>query len=215
MTEAPPVSAIVADDHPLYREGLVRLLVDSGRVAVVDEAGDGSNAVLAISRHRPDVAVLDLGLPGLDALGVLEVLLQEQVPTRVVVVSAAYDSATVFRAMSAGALAYLPKSVGGVEIIDAVLAVARGEVVIPRDLQTGLARELRMRHEAIEKPILSAREIEILRYAAEGLTVDGIAKQMFISGSTVKTHLQNIYDKLDVSDRTAAVAQAMRRGLLT
>jgi two-component system nitrate/nitrite response regulator NarL len=208
------VTAVVADDHPLYREGLVRLLAEDPSIEVVAEAEDGSGALVEIGRHRPDVAVLDLGLPGIDGIKVLEALLREDLPTRVVIVSASRDSGVVFRAMSAGAYAYLAKSAAGSDIVDAVLAAARGEVVIPRELQTGLAHELRMRREVSDRPILSPKEIEVLRLAADGLTVDAIGKRLYVSTSTVKTQLQSIYEKLGVSDRTSAVARAMRQGIL-
>jgi two-component system, NarL family, nitrate/nitrite response regulator NarL len=215
VPEGPPATAVVADDHPLYREGLVRLFADDPRIEVVAEAEDGAGALVAIGRHRPDVAVLDLGLPGIDGIAVLEAVLRDDLPTRVVIVSASRDSGAVFRAMSTGAYGYLAKSAAGSDIVEAVLAAAAGEVVIPRELQTGLAQELRMRRDVSDRPILSPKEIEVLQLAADGLTVDAIGKNLFISTSTVKTHLQNIYEKLGVSDRTAAVARAMRQGILS
>lgn len=215
MPEPLPVRVLVADDHPLYREGLVRLCLNDPTVELVAQAEDGPGALIEIARSRPDVALLDLGLPGIDAVGVLEALSRENLPTKVVVVSASQDSRTVFRAVSAGALAYVIKSAPGSEIIEAVRAAARGEALIPRGLQTGLAKELRMRRETVDRPILTAKELEVLEKAAEGLTVEGIAKVLVLSPSTVKSHLQSIYEKLGVSDRTAAVAQAMRQGLLS
>jgi two-component system nitrate/nitrite response regulator NarL len=208
------VRLFIADDHPLYREGLVRLLGEEPGFEVVGEAEDGVGAVSEMRRLAPDVAVLDLALPGMDAIAVMESLGDSTPGARVVVVSASLDSAMVFRALSAGARGYVPKSASGTEIVSAVNAVARGDVIIPPDLHAGLAGELRLRRGAAERPAVSARELEVLRLAAEGMTVNAIAGQLFVSAATVKTHLQHVYEKLGVSDRAAAVAQAMRLGLL-
>jgi two-component system nitrate/nitrite response regulator NarL len=208
------VRLVVADDHPVYRDGLVRALRDSAEITVVATATDGVAALESIRAERPDVAVVDIALPGMDGIAVLEAIQTEELGARAVVVTAYDDSATVYRAIAAGASAYVPKSASGREIREAVLAVARGETVLPPQAQAGLARELRMRRDADAGPTLSPRELDILRLAADGLSTSEIARDLHVSAATVKTHLQHAFAKLDVSDRAAAVAQVLRRGLL-
>jgi two-component system nitrate/nitrite response regulator NarL len=205
---------VVADDHPLYRDGVVRILRARVEIEVLGEAEDGRRALECIRACRPDVAVLDLGLPDVDGLGVLETLKREGLPTRAVFLSARDDSRTVYRAISFGADAYLPKSSTAAEIVDVVLAVARGETVISPSLQFGLAWEIRLRRPTDDRPILSTRELEVLRLAADGLSAVEIGQRLHLSKTTVRTHLQHVYEKLGVGDRTAAVAQALRSGLL-
>lgn len=205
---------IVADDHPLYREGLVGAIKRRPDLRLLAECADGREALARIRELRPDVAVLDLRLPALDSLAVLDALQRDRLPTKVVVISAYDDSDAVYRAISAGARAYILKLSSGAEVCDAVAAVARGETLIPGELHAGLASEIRLRRELPERPALSDREIEILRIAAEGGGSAEIASRLHITTATVKTHFAHIYEKLEVPDRTAAVAKALRHGLL-
>lgn len=209
------VRVLVADDHPVYRQGVASLIVPRPEFELVGEVGDGRQAVEEIRRLGPDVAVVDLRLPGIDGIEVVESLEREGLPTRVIILSAYEESHIVYRAIASGARAYLPKVCSGETLCGTVMAVARGETIIPPSLQSGLAGEIRARRERSEDPILTARELEILRMAAQGLSAPEIAKRLVVSVTTVKTHLQHVYAKLEVSDRAAAVAQALRRGLLT
>jgi two-component system nitrate/nitrite response regulator NarL len=210
-----PLRILIADDHPVYRDGVTRVLGQRPEFEVVAEVEDGRAAVDEIRRLQPDVAVLDLRLPGLDGVSAAAALEREGSPTKVVILSAFEDSATVYRAIASGARAYLQKVVSGETLCRTIIAVARGETVIPPALQGGLASEIRARRERADDPLLTKRELEILRLAAEGLSAPEIASRLVVSVTTVKTHLQHVYAKLEVSDRTAAVAQAIRRGLLT
>jgi len=210
-----PIRVLVADDHPLYRDGLVRLIDEQRDMEVVGQAEDGDAALAEIGRLNPEIAVLDLLLPGLDAIAVMDRFDDPERAPLVVVVSASLESGAVYRAIEAGAQGYVPKSAAGAEIVAAVRAVARGEVAIAPVLQAGLAGEMRQRRGATERPRLSDRELEVLRLAAEGKTVNTIAEHLYVSAATVKTHLHHAYEKLGVSDRAAAVAQAMREGLLS
>ena len=204
---------LVADDHPVFREGLARAIRERPELELVAEAGDGRAALAAIGEHIPDVAVLDLKMPELDGTAVVEALVRDGSPVRVVLLSAFHDSATVFRALEAGAAAYLTKDASRAAICDAVSAVARGETVLSPEAQDGVAKEVRVRAQD-HRPALSEREREILALTAEGLSAPDIAKRLYLSPTTVKTHLQHVYDKLGVSDRAAAVAEAMRHRLL-
>lgn len=207
------VRVVVADDHPLFRDGLVRALTGSGLVEVVAEAEDGPSALAAIKEHQPQVALLDHQMPGMDGAQVAAAVLRDELPTRVLLVSANQDATIVYHALQQGAAGYLPKESSRTEIVNAVLDCANGKDVVAPQLASGLAVEIRRRAEP-SGPALSAREREVLTLIAEGGSIPAIAKQLYLAPSTVKTHVQRLYEKLGVGDRAAAVAEAMRRGLL-
>lgn len=209
----PRISVYVGEDHPIYLEGLVRVLSQRPDFEVVGFSGDGREALEQIRALKPQVAVLDEGMPGLTGNDVLQAISRDALPTRVVMLSASVDSAVVFRAVANGVRAYLTKDSDRSTICDAVAAVARGETVLAPEVQAGLADEVRMR-QSERRPTLSQRELEVLAHAATGLSAPAIARELSISTATVKTHLRNLYDKLGVSERAAAVAEAMRRGML-
>lgn len=207
------ITVVVADDHPLYRDGVVRALSASGQIDVVAEAGDGRTALAAIREHLPEVALVDYRLPELDGVAIVHAANRDGLPTRVLLVSAFTDSGVVYKAVETGAAGFLPKEARREQIVDAVLACARGETVLPPEVATGLVSEIRLRkrHDA---PALTDREQEILRLIADGKSLPTIASELFLGVTTIKTHVQHLYEKLGVSDRAAAVASAMRRGLL-
>ena len=207
------VTVLVADDHPLYREGVVRALSASGQVEVVDEAEDGRAALAKIQEHRPDVALLDYKLPELDGVAITNAVVRDRLPTRVLLVSAFTDSGVVYQALETGAAGFVSKEARREQIVDAVLACARGENVVPPDIASGLVSEIRLRKQD-DRPALTQREQEILRLIAVGKSLPEIAKELYLGLTTVKTHVQHLYEKLGVSDRAAAVASAMRRGLI-
>ncbi len=214
MSVAPArVRVIVADDHPLYRESIVRAVKERPEFELVGELANGRQALTEIKRLQPDVAVLDLRMPELDALQVLNAIQRDGLVTRVVVLSAFLEGAVVFQAVAAGAAAYLSKEADRKQVCDAIAAVARGQTVLDSDAQMGIAAEVRARGHA-DRPVLTPREREILGYVAEGRGAPEIAKLLHLSTATIKSHLQSIYEKLEVSERAAAVAEAMRRGLL-
>ena len=206
------VTVVLADDHPVFRDGLRRLL-EGADIVVLAAVEDGRAALDAIRAHRPQVAVVDLQLPDIDGATVIDFVRREQLPTRVLVLSARTDSAVVYRCIELGAAGYLPKLTAPDDICAAVRALARGESVVPPELQAGLASEIRLRR-ADDRPVLTPREMDIIRLAADGLSNAEIGLRLHVSTATVKTHLQHIFEKLEVSDRSAAVAQAFRRGLL-
>jgi two-component system nitrate/nitrite response regulator NarL len=207
------ISVFVADDHPIYREGVVRAVRDRHELELVGDSADGLETLEQLKLLQPAVAVLDVRLPGIDGPEILAALAREGSPTRVVFLSAYLDSAIVYRAIQAGAAAYVSKDANRKEICETVVRVAAGETVLAPEIQSGVAAQIRLRAKS-EGPSLSAREREILALTAEGCSAPEIGRRLFLSPTTVKTHLQNIYDKLGVSDRAAAVAEAMRRGVL-
>jgi two-component system nitrate/nitrite response regulator NarL len=204
---------VVADDHPFFRDGVVHGLNRSGRVRVVAEAGTGQDALAAIRREQPEVALVDYQMPDIDGIAVVHAVVRDGLATRVVLLSAYTDSALVYQALQEGAAGYLSKDAPRSEIVEGVLRVARGHAVVPAELAAGLASEIRLRAQS-SAPALSERERQVLQGFARGLSVPQVARELFIGVSTVKTHTQRLYEKLGVSDRAAAVAEAMRRGLL-
>jgi two-component system nitrate/nitrite response regulator NarL len=206
-------TVVVADDHPLYREAVVRAVRSRPDFELVAQAVDGREALEAIRASLPHVAVLDVEMPELRGVEIVEALRRDELPTRVILLSAHVESETVYQAVAGGAAAYLSKSTPGASICEAIAAVARGETVLPAEVQAGLASEIRLRSTS-DRPALTPREREVLSLIAQGHTAPAAARELHLSTATVKTHLRTLYEKLGVSDRAAAVAEAMRRGLL-
>jgi two-component system, NarL family, nitrate/nitrite response regulator NarL len=207
------VRVIVGDDHPLFREGVVRALTSSGSVDVVGEADDGLAALELIKEHRPEVALLDYRMPGMDGGQVAAAVRSNELPTRVLLLSAHDESAIVYQALQQGAAGFLLKDSTRSEIVKAVLDCAQGQDVVAPSLVGGLTAQIRQQA-APSAPVLSAREREVLNRIARGQSIPAIAGELYVAPSTVKTHVQRLYEKLGVSDRAAAVAEAMRQGLL-
>jgi two-component system, NarL family, nitrate/nitrite response regulator NarL len=210
---ASTVSVYIADDHPVFREGLTRAVSEHPEFMLAGEGGDGRVALEEIRELHPQVALLDVTMPELDGVEVLGAIVDEGLPTRVVLLSAYLSAHAVFRGMTRGASGYLTKAADRDEILEALSAAARGEVQMPPEVQAELVGELR-RHVAGDQPRLTPREFEVLRMVSEGLTTPEIARQLVLGVATVKSHLQTLYDKLGVSDRASAVAVAMRQGIL-
>jgi two-component system, NarL family, nitrate/nitrite response regulator NarL len=213
VAQHPRLSVLVADDHPMYREGVVSVLRRRAEIDAVAEAGSGREALAAIARAEPDVALLDIQMADLDGVQVARVIERESRSTRTLFLSAYYDHEIVYKALASGAAGYLSKDARGNEIADAVVAVARGETVLGRDIQAAVAQRIRQTAERTG-PTLSVREREVLELVAAGLSSPEVARRLNLSATTVKTHLQRVYEKLGVGDRAAAVAEAMRRHLL-
>lgn len=207
------VTAVVVDDHPFFRDGVVRGLTMSGRVKVVGEADGGRAGLEVIRAELPDVAVVDVQMPDLDGLEVVHAVVRDGLRTRVLLLSAVTESAIVFEALEAGAKGYLSKDSSREEVVSAVEQVAHGRTVVPPELTAGLVDQIRMRADS-SAPVLSEREAQVLQGFAEGKSIPQIASELYLAPSTVKTHTQRLYDKLGVGDRAAAVAEGMRRGLL-
>lgn len=208
----PRLRVVVADDHPFFRDGVTRALQQRG-IEVVAEADTGRQTIDAIREQRPDVALVDYQMPDLDGVAVVHAVVRDQLPTRVVLLSAHTDGPLVYASLQEGAAGYLPKDAPRSEIVEGVLRVSRGETVVPPELAAGLAQEIRLRADA-DAPALSERERQVLEAFARGLSVPQVAAELMIGASTVKTHTQRLYEKLGVSDRAAAVAEGMRRGLV-
>lgn len=207
------VTVVVVDDHPFFRDGVSRGLTASGRVSVVGEAGDGRSALEVIREKAPDVAVVDYQMPDMNGVDVAHAVTRDGLPTKVLLLSAVTDAPIVFAALEKGASGYLSKESDRDTIVSAVERVAKGETVIPPELATGLVDQIRA-HSVSGAPTLSERESQVLNGFARGQSIPQIAAELYIGAATVKTHTQRLYEKLGVSDRAAAVAEGMRRGLI-
>ena len=192
---------------------MVRAVRERPELQLVGSAREGREALEAIETTRPDVAVVDRALDGLSGEQVLNAVRRDGTGTRVVLIADEPDPRLVYAAIAKGAAGYLTNSADARELCDAITAVARGKTVLAAELHTGIAGEIRLRAD-LERPFLSDRESEVLKLVAQGITAPRIGKALHLSPATVKTHLHHIYEKLDVSERAAAVAEAMRRGLL-
>ena len=207
------VRVLVADDHPVYREGVARAISERAGLELVGEAADGREAMAGIRELTPDVAVLDVRMPGLSGIDIVAEIGRERLPTRVLLLSAQSDEQLIFDGVSVGASGYLLKDSDRSDICAAVEAIAAGRAVLAPEAQTALAQGVRLRG-AAQGPAISEREREVLGLTAEGLSAPEIGRRLHLSPATVKSHLQNVYEKLGVSDRAAAVATAIRLGLL-
>lgn len=204
------IRILIVDDHPVVRVGLQSMLGAQADLEVVGEAGDGESAVALAAALTPDVVLMDLRMPGLDGVSATMRLRALQPPPQVLVLTTYDSDADILRAIEAGAIGYLLKDMPREDLFRAIRAAARGQSF----LAPTVAARLVGRVQRGSEHTLSAREIEVLALVARGASNKEIARQLGISEATVKSHLIHIFDKLDVDDRTAAVTEATRRGLL-
>jgi two-component system, NarL family, nitrate/nitrite response regulator NarL len=204
---------LIADDHPLFLFAIAHSVNSRPELELVGQARTGREAIATALDTRPDLAVLDVDMPDLTGLEVLRKLTEEGLTTRVLFVSGKLDAQVSYDLIEAGAAGVLDKSAMPDQIGDALVRIAQGETVLAPDVQSALMRAVRDRRER-PATVLSPREGEVLRFLADGLSAPQIARELHLSPSTVKTHLQRLYERLEVSDRAAAVAEGMRRGLI-
>jgi DNA-binding NarL/FixJ family response regulator len=201
------IRILIADDHSVVREGLVSLVKRKSDMVVVAEAGNGREAVELWKAHRPDVTLLDLRMPELDGVGAIEEIRELDENAQIVVLTTYDGDEDIYRAIKAGAKAYLLKDTARDALVETVRRVHAGETYLPPQLAAKLA-------ERVSGQALSPREIEVLQRMAVGKSNKEIGTELFISEGTVKTHIKSIFSKLDVVSRTEAVATATRRGLI-
>jgi DNA-binding NarL/FixJ family response regulator len=204
------LTVLIADDHPVVREGLRGMLTAEPGFAVVAEAASGEEAVAMARLHRPDVVLMDLRMPGGDGVQATAGVLAAVPGSRVVVLTTYETDADIIRAVEAGATGYLLKDTPRADLVSAIRAAARGETVLGPTVAGRLVSHLR--RPAVEP--LSGRETEVLALVARGQTNGEIGRALYISEATVKTHLLRAFGKLGVSDRTAAVTRAIELGML-
>jgi len=201
------VRVLVADDHPVVRHGIIANVAPQRDITVVAEAGDGVEALALVKEHLPDVVLLDLRMPRMDGLDVLTEVNTSKLPCKVIIMTTFDSEEDVQRAMKAGARGYLLKDACQEEILDAIRRVNLGETYLP-------ARIVQKVAEGMRKPGLSPREIEVLQCVAAGKSNKEIGVQLYIAEGTVKTHVKSVLEKLGVMGRTAAVKEAVHRGLV-
>jgi DNA-binding NarL/FixJ family response regulator len=205
--ESPKTRILLVDDHAVVREGLASLLQRQGDLLVVAEAADGASAIRLYRQHRPDLVVLDLRLPDMDGVAVTAAIRAEFPQARLLVLSSFDGDEDIYRALKAGARAYVLKDSTREELLAAVRAVAAGQ----RSLSTAVAERLAERVAGSE---LTPRELAVLRQIVGGRSNKQIAAALSVSEGTVKTHVKSILAKLGVEDRTEAAVLALRRGLV-
>ncbi|MGW6933140.1 response regulator [Lentzea sp. NPDC054927] len=200
------IRVLLADDHPVVRFGLRTILEAQPDLTVIGECGSGAEAVRLTTELTPDVVLMDLKMPGMDgATATAQVVATTS--SRVVVLTTFDTDGDILRAIEAGATAYLLKDAPSDDLVEAVRAAARGQTVLASPVATKLVS-------AVQRPGLSAREVEVLTLVSRGLSNVAISQAMHVSEATVKSHLLHVFTKLGVSDRTAAVTVAITRGWL-
>jgi DNA-binding NarL/FixJ family response regulator len=202
------IRLLIADDHPIVRDGLSGMFAADPGFEVVGEAADGAEALRLAEALDPDVILMDLQMPGVDGLTAITSLAKRGVRARILVLTTYDTDGYVVPAIEAGATGYLLKDAPREELLRAVRAAADGQTVLAPSVAGTLLNHVRT------ADLLSPRELEVLQLVASGNTNRETARHLFISEATVKTHLLNIYAKLDVPDRAAAVAEGFKRGLL-
>ncbi len=209
------IRVLVADDHTLFREGLVRLLQEAPDIHVVGSVESGEDALQMLNQVQPDVILMDLNMPGMGGLRAIELALSRDPSLCILALTISEDEADLLAAIRAGARGYLLKRSSSAEVVDAIRRAHRGESVLSPDMMDLLMEQVR-RMPAPSQPEewgLTPREQEVLRLVAAGLSNKEIAARMYLSPHTVKAHLRSILDKLHLHSRTEAAAWAVRHGL--
>jgi DNA-binding NarL/FixJ family response regulator len=204
------IRLLIADDHPVVRDGLRGMVASEPDLEVVGEAGNGLEALALVPRVRPDVALVDLRMPALDGVATIRALRERHPEVRVLVLTTFDTERDVVSAIEAGATGYLLKDAPRAELFRAVRAAARGETVLAPEVATRVVGQLR---EPTAQP-LTQRELRVLELVARGATNREVATRLQVSEATVKTHLVHAFSKLGVSERTAAVTAALERRLI-
>jgi DNA-binding NarL/FixJ family response regulator len=204
------IKVLIADDHPVVRDGLRAMLATQPDLEVVDEAATGTQAVERARALQPDVVLMDLQMPDLDGPAAIAALREREPAVHVLVVTTFGTDADITRAIDAGATGYLLKDAPREQLFAAIRAAARGESALSPSVATRVLGRMR----APAEQALSPRELEILGAVARGLSNRDIGRRLYVSEATVKTHLLRIFAKLGVDDRTAAVTAALERGII-
>ena len=207
MSEPNRIRVFSVDDHPLLREGIAAMINSQSDMTLVAQAATGGESILKFREHVPDVTLMDLRLPDMSGIDALIAIRTEQPDARVIMLTTFEGDVEIQRALQAGARGYLLKSMPPDEIVDAIRQVHAGKKRVPAEVAAHLAEHL-------SDEALTEREIDVLRHLAGGNRNKDIAERLFISEETVKVHVKHIMEKLGASDRTQAVAIAVRRGII-
>jgi two-component system NarL family response regulator len=207
MAANPKIRVILADDHPVVRDGLVAIVNQQPDMQVVAEASDGEEALALFDQHLPDVMVLDLRMPKRDGVSVVQNVMERHPKARLLIMTTFDGDEDIFRSLSQGAKGYLLKDAPRTEILTAIRAVSQDR---PYTSTTVAAKAL----QRMAKPSLTQRELSVLQEIAQGRSNKDIARRLSITEGTAKTHVKSILTKLDAISRTEAVAVAHKRGLI-
>jgi DNA-binding NarL/FixJ family response regulator len=211
MTEKTRV--LIVDDHAIVRSGLTSILAGEDQMHIVGEAADGNEAIIKASALQPDVILLDILMPRCTGLEALPVIREKAPGSKILMLTVSAEEKDLFTALKYGAQGYLLKGSGIAEVVSAIRRVADGEVILSAQMAGSLVSEFRQRQANKEDIDLSPREMEVLKLVGDGLTNTEIADKMFLGESTVRTYLSRLLDKLQLRNRSAAVAYATKRGL--
>ena len=207
------IRVLIADDHPVVRQGLHTFLDLQEDLEVVGEARDGQEAVDIVRRLQPDIVLMDLVMPQLSGIDAIPQVREASPSTKVIVLTSFADDEKVFPAVKAGAAGYLLKDAQPQELAQAIRTVHRGEALLHPSIAAKLMREYAGGEPRAKSDLLTERELEVLRHLARGMSNKEIAKSLVLSEKTVKTHVSNILRKLDLADRTQAALYAVKQGL--
>jgi len=216
MTRTEPISILIVDDHTIVRQGLITMFTIQPDFHVVGEADNGERAVSMAAELVPDVVLMDLVMPGINGVEAIREVKQVSPRSQVIVLTSYHEDEFIFPALRAGAISYVLKDIEPNQLVETVKRAAQGESIMHPQVAARVVQEIRVTNPTSSNPFseLSERELEVLRYIANGLTNAEIAEQLFISEKTVKGHVSNILSKLHMLDRTKAAVFAWKQGFM-
>ena len=211
-----PIKVMIVDDHNLVREGLKAVFSQGDEIEAIGEAGSGEEAIEMVDKVKPDVILMDISMPGINGIQATKLIRDKNPDAKIVILTMLDQEGYVYEAIKAGATGYMLKSTSSDELVKAIQTVNEGKALLHPDATAQLLKEFVTLAENKAKDYgLSNREMEVLQLLSEGKTNKEVAKALWISEQTVKTHVAHIFDKLGTSDRTETVARALRSGLVT